>query len=316
MTDVAAIHEPAARVAARLIEELLPRMADAEARIAAFIAAATELGPMDHYKVYPSAARAVAAGIAAEHGADTLRRFLRAAIASAIVATIASARFLNLPPRVAAQQRRHFLRMAGDDSLPEWLSLDQDLFHKEFGLATLRLYAAGSRLVDYRCGVPRSVMLKQGWKRTLPALWYMARLGGFRPYFQVHTHTFNLDQFNEAGSEELYLCCAELYALHPQVLGMYGSSWFYDPAMARVSPRLCYMIDTPLAGGATVLFVLHGGDALNNALSKSETRRKLYAEGKYMPSIYIILWGKKAQLAWARRRLAQGPVPGQPADQR
>ena len=316
MTDVAAIQGAAASMAARLVDQLIPLIPDAAPRIARFIDAATTLGPMDHYKIYPAPARAIADEVAAQHGVETLRRFLRAAIASAIVATMAGARFQNLPPRVAVQQRRHFLRMAGDDSLAEWLSLDQDLFHKEFGLATLRLYGAGSRLVDFRCGVPRSVMLKQGWKRTLPALWYMARCGGFRPFFQVHTHTFNLDQFNEAGSEELYLCCAELYALHPQVLGMYGSSWFYDPAMARVSPRLCYMIDTPLAGGGTVLFVQHGGEALSNALSKSETRRRMYAESSYMPSIYIVLWEKQAQMAWARQRLARGSLPGQAPDQR
>ena len=51
-------------------------------------------------------------------------------------------------------------------------------------------------------------------------------MGGFRPYFQIHTHQFMLDAFNEAGWEECYRCCAELYAVHPEVLGMQAAVGF------------------------------------------------------------------------------------------
>jgi hypothetical protein len=179
----------------------------------------------------------------------------------------------------------------------DWLDIDRDLFHKEFGLATLRLYAAGSQLVDYRCAVPRSTVTKEGVGSALPKLLTMAALGGFRPYFQIHTHKFNLAAFHEAGWEECYQCCVELYDVHPDVLGMFGSSWFYNSHLAEISPRLAYLRDTPCNNGAKLMFVVKGGEAIANSTSTSPSRRKLYEEGKYMPTNYMLIWGRTAQRA-------------------
>lgn len=305
MTDVAAIQEQAASAVSALINQLQSGLPDAGARVADFICACENLGPLDHYKVFPAAAQAIAAAVGQEHDSATLRYFLRAVLASAVLRTVGGVRFRALPQRTAANQGRHLLRIVQDtDAQAAWLALDHDLFQKEFGLATLRLYAAGSQLVDYRCGVPRSTMLAEGVGRALSKLLTMARLGGFRPYFQIHTHKFNLDAFNEAGWEECYLCCAELYQIHPDVLGMYGSSWFYDPALAAISPRLAYLRDTPRENGAALMFVVKGGDAINNATATSASRRQLYEAGKYAPTNYMLVWGRDAQRAWAARHLA------------
>lgn len=284
---------------------LAPLRSDVLTVIDEFNRAAVQVGPLDHYKVFPPAARSIAEAFGAQHGQPALRQFLRAAIVRAILATVASQRYQALPPLTAANHARHLLRMARDrDGQVEWLDLNNDLFHKEFGLASMRLYAAGSQLIDYRCGVPRSVVTREGVGRALPKLLTMARLGGFRPYFQIHTHKFNLDAFHEAGWEECYLCCAELYSVHPEVLGMFGSSWFYDPQLDTISPRLAYLRHTPAQGGASIMFVVEGGEAIGNSTSTSPSRRKLYEEGKYMPTNYMLVWGREAQRAWAARKLA------------
>jgi len=36
---------------------------------------------------------------------------------------------------------------------------------------------------------------------------------------------------------------------------MFGSSWFYDPLLADISPHLNYLRDVPMAGGAELFFV-------------------------------------------------------------
>jgi hypothetical protein len=307
MTELHAVLNNATKRLSALIGLLEPSLPDPTPRIAAFTDAACAVGPLDHYKVFPSGARRIAADIEQLAGADHRKLFLRAVLLQALIRTLDGAPFKRLPPRVAAFQARHLERIAAHaDDRAEWLNINHDLFHKEFGLATLRLYAAGAQLVDYRCGVARSLMLKEGVLKAVPKLFAFVKLGGFRPYFQIHTHTFNLDAFHEAGWEDCYLCCAELYAIHPEVLGMFGSSWFYDPALAGISPRLAYLRDTPCAGGATLTFVQQGGEAINNALSTSPSRRKLYDEGKYVPTNYMLLWGKKAQIAWAGNRLASG----------
>lgn len=266
-----------------------------------FVREAPSWGPLDHYKVFAPAADEILAMVRGRGGETAVRAFLRAAILHGVATSLAGPRFAALPARVKVQQLRQFKRMAADtDPGAEWLSLEHDLFRKDFGLAIVRLYAAGSRLVDPRCGVPRSMLWRgtpRDWLRCATTLF---SLGGFRPYFQVHTHTFMLDAFNEEGSNELYRCCAELYDLYPEVLGTYGASWFYDPAVTRVSPRLSYLREVPESGGARALYMSTGGQALKNALAKSETRRRLYESGEYVPKIYMIIWGREKQKAWAR----------------
>lgn len=266
-----------------------------------FVNTAPSYGPLDHYKIFTPGAREVLSQVRTAGGETGVRAFLRAAIAHAIVTSLAGPRYAALPARVKVQQLKQFKRMANDTAPDaEWLSLDHDLFRKDFGLALVRLYAAGSRLVDPRCGVPRSLLLRGTPRDWLRCMTTLVELGGFRPYFQVHTHTFMLDSFNVEGSNELYRCCAELYDLHPEVLGAFGASWFYDPAVSSVSPRLSYLREIPESGGARTLYMSTGGEALNNALAKSETRRRLYETGKYVPKIYMIIWGREKQKTWAR----------------
>ena len=150
-------------------------------------------------------------------------------------------------------------------------------------------------------------MFKEGLAGVPTNLLKFARLGGFKPYVQIHTHLSYLDEFNEEGWNECYRCCADLCRVRPELLGMFGSSWFYDPVLADISPRLDYLREIPVKGGAELLFVEEGGGAVGNALSTSPSRRKLHEEGKYMPKSYMLAWGRKAQMAWAERNPG-GPV--------
>jgi hypothetical protein len=86
---------------------------------------------------------------------------------------------------------------------------------------------------------------------------------------------------------------------------MFGASWFYDPALDEISPRLGYLRKTPIAGGAFFI----QGDATEedkrNALSTSSTRQKLYDEGKYIPRSHMLIWGKNDQINWANKHKSQ-----------
>lgn len=278
--------------------------------VAEFVRLAQDVGPLDSYKIFPQAARNLIPSKLLDTGIPASRVFLKAAILQGMLGMLASAHFGSLPARVRAQQLRQLQRMAADtDEQAEWLHIDHDLFHKEFGIATLRLYVAGAQLADPRCGIPRSIVMKSGLMNLPKNLTTMLRLGGFRYYFEIHTHQFMLDAFNEEGWNECYLCCAELYALHPEVLGMYGGSWFYDPVLDTISPRLSYLRAVPMAGGAKLFFVEEGGSARNNSLSTSPTRRKLYEEGKYSPKSYMLVWGKSMQMAWAKDYLEASTPP-------
>lgn len=282
--------------ALKLIPELPPDIS-----LDGFIHAATDIRPYEHYKYFGKAARDIVERINAVGGIFSVRAFLRAVLGRTISTWANTGHYRRLPPLCAYYHAAQLDRISQDfDATSEWLDLGDDLFQKEFGIASLRLYAAGAELVDYRCGIPRSIVLRQGAGRVIPNIALMLRLGGFKPYFQSHLHAFNLDAFNEEGRNDLYRCCVELYALHPECLGMFGSSWFYDPALDHISPRLSYLRKIPMEGGAHLFYVRDGGEATSNALAKSETRRKLYEEGKYVPRIYTLVWGRKDQIKWVR----------------
>lgn len=266
-----------------------------------FLSCAAKIGSLQHYKILPEPACNIAREVGHKSGERELRRFLRIAILQAVIESIESGRLTALPKKILGYQLRHLGRIAGNtDPCDEWLDLSHDLFHKEFGLASLRLFAAGSQLIDVRCGIPRSVIFAEGKLQAPGRLLVFSRLGGFNPYFEIHTHKFNLDQFHEAGWEECYRCCAELYGLFPKSLGMFGSSWFFDPALESISPRLNYLRSTPIAGGAKLMFYSEGGDAIANSLATSVSRRQLFGEKKYMPKNYLLVWGREAQIAWAK----------------
>lgn len=258
------------------------------------------VGPREHYKHMPHAVHALAAQARQLLGDGGVAVGLHAVLFQALDDTLASGRLAALPPRVQAHQLRQYQRII-ESCTPhaDWLTLDSDLFHKDFGLATLRLYAGAAQLIDPRCGIARSILMADGLGGLAQATAALHRLGGFSPYFQIHTHTAYLDEFNEEGWNECYRVCADLYRLHPQCLGMYGASWFYDPVLEQISPRLAYLSQVPLQAGAERLLVARRGEFVDDAIATSPTRRKLFEEGRYKPCSYMVAWGRQAQTQWA-----------------
>jgi hypothetical protein len=273
----------------------------ADVTVSRFVDAAVNVGPTANYKQFSDIARGMVLRVNTVCGPVATRAFLRAALELTISDNVNRGRYQRLPPLCARYHAAQLARIASDRDLSSsWLDLADDLFQKEFGIVSLRLYVAGSNLVDYRCGVPHSFILREGLPKAWTNLRVMMRIGGFRPYFQGHIHRFNLDSLNEHGREDFYRCCVELYALHPQVLGMFCSSWYYDPALDAISPRLSYLRTTPLAGGAHLMYVETGGEAIANATAKSPTRRRLYDSRQYTPKAYMFVWARSDMETWAR----------------
>lgn len=265
-----------------------------------FIDLATKIGDFDHYKYFPEAAKKIITEIQSTHGLSATKTFTRGILLHAIIDLIEKKSLEGLPATILKHQSMHLYRIANDtETESDWLDISHDIFQKEFGITTLRLFSAGAQLIDVRCGIPRSILLKNGLGNVYKNLALMIKLGGFKPFFQIHTHKLNLDQFHEEGWNECYRGCAELYEIIPKSLGMFGSSWFYDPALDSISPRLNYLRQTPIEGGANLIFYSEGGDAIDNSIATSSTRRELYEAGKYMPKSYMLIWGKEAQKKWA-----------------
>jgi hypothetical protein len=177
----------------------------------------------------------------------------------------------------------------------DWLRLGRDDFMKELGIVRLSVLPAVAQLIYPWSGLSRSVVLRAG-----PRVWgyVMGSCGGLKPFLEIHTH----DQmagayFNGNGWDETYRLVRKLYATFPDHRGMAGLSWFYDPALSVLSPRLDYLRSVPVAGGARLIRV--GTSDADHALAthSSATRREAAAQGRYLPTKYALVWSRHAMTA-------------------
>lgn len=262
---------------------------------------AAQVGPADHYGVMPSSFCRAVEALPCAAGSGSPRRQLFGVLLGASLNLLDSPSFGALPSR----SRRHHLgqlkRIASlEDPEADWLSLSSDIFHKELGLATLRLHAAAAQLIDPRCGIPRSILVRQPPRHWWSTSSLFLRMGGFSPLFQIHTHLSYLDEFNAEGWKECYRTCADLATIYPAVRGMFGASWFYDPAIEEISPRLAYLRQDPMSGGAACLLYAEEGHFVQDAISTSPTRRQLHEAGQYHPRSFMLVWTRGDLLSWAR----------------
>lgn len=274
---------------------------DALVRLERFLEAFASLPRSARYRDIPAEARAIHDDVLRQAGEPAAQALLLAALFKAVCNSLAGVRLPMLPPRVLNHQLRQFARIvAHEDAFARECQLASDVYMKELGLARLRLYAGASNLIDPQAGVARSVLWKGGALQFLARALLFARIGGFRPFFEIHAHKLYMEEFNAEGRRECYRCCADLYVLHPDMLGMYAGSWFYDPALALVSPHLAYLRADAVAGGSACLFVAHDEQAVCYSTAKSATRRAAVAAGNYRPATYALVWPRRAQIAWAR----------------
>jgi len=191
------------------------------------------------------------------------------------------------------------IRAVAESAPDEIFSLDHDPFVKDLALCLGQLFPGGARLVDLRSGLPRRLLL---WQRGQAprALRFFVAAGGFAPWLQTHVDPRDLSQFSEAGLVRTYLRVAAILEANPNVLGVFGGSWFYDPCLETLSPHLAYLQRLPRAHGAGLFLAPTTPGTVRSALLKSKRRREAHEQGSYRPQSYFMVWPRGPLLAWAR----------------
>lgn len=287
-------------------------------RIAAFNRVLDRLSPADRTRVEALAPHAaIAAATAAPHwnfdlpshavdqllgpdASDDLRRGLIALWALELPARIAGE---DLPDEVLALYPDHIERLAA------FLDADTGAYDRDFWAKDVRVSLALSvpgaqtQIIDLSSPlgagpVVRSALAGHGLN-ALPA-WIGA--GGWRSWLEVHTEARHLADFNEAGWDRAWVTAAAILKRRPHMAGMIGSSWFYDPPLETISPRLAYLRLNPLKGGA---FMVHQGPGeihTRRAGASSPTRAALIEKGEYVARSWIMAWPREALIRWADGR--------------
>ena len=220
----------------------------------------------------------------------------------------------DLPGRIAAEH----LPEASLELYPEWIGrmadfltagadpYDRDFWAKDVRLSlALSVPGARTQMIDLSSPLGPGQVLRharEGWGwSVIPAY---AAAQAWKPWLEVHTESRELSDFNAAGWDRAWATAAEILKTRPHMAGMLGSSWFYDPPLETISPRLAYLRLNPLQHGA---FMVHQGPGdihTERAATSSPTRKALIEEGKYTARSWIMAWPRAALIRWADARKA------------
>lgn len=221
---------------------------------------------------------------------------------------------LEMPGRIVTAD----LPQASLELYPEWIQrladflttaadpYDRDFWAKDVRISlVLSVPGARTQMIDLSSPMGPGQVLRharEGWGwSVIPS--YIATQS-WKPWLEVHTESRELSDFNEAGWDRAWATAAEICKRRPQMAGMLGSSWFYDPPLEQISPRLAYLRVNPLNHGA---FLLHQGPGeihTQRAATSSPTRAALIEKGEYTARSWIVAWPRAALIRWADSRAA------------
>jgi hypothetical protein len=169
--------------------------------------------------------------------------------------------------------------------------LAKDSFLKDLWLARIVMIPAFAQVWWPHSGLSAKAVLRAG---PAAATYVFLRCGGRRPYLEGHTHDPVAKAYwNEPGwREALRLAALALPAL-PRARGIFGTAWFYDPAIREISPRIAFAQDLQVGAGAHRLRIGSNEAAIANATLTSAERRNRYRDGLYLPTDYAIIWSRR-----------------------
>lgn len=296
----------------------------APAHIAAFEAVLARVTPDDRARLHAlKDAAADAAAASAPHWdfdqpGHRAEEALRAAFADALTddhrRALVAIWALEMPARVPAAD----LPAVVLELYPEWIGrladfltaaadpYDHDFWAKDVRISlVLSVPGARTQMIDLSSPMGPGQVLRharEGWGwSVIPAY---AAAQAWKPWLEVHTESRELSDFNEAGWDRAWATAAEILKRRPEMAGMLGSSWFYDPPLEQISPRLAYLRLNPLKHGA---FMIHQGSGdihTQRAATSSPTRAALIEKGEYTARSWIVAWPRAALIRWADARKA------------
>ena len=176
-----------------------------------------------------------------------------------------------------------------------------DLFAKDLGLCRLKLLPCGSEVVDLWSGIPRSTLLRGNVSQLVWVAMFLSRLGGFKPFYESHWDRRLVRRFTAKEYDLCYVRIADLLRLNPDVKGMFGSSWWFDPQLKDIAPELLFLRRTPVENGARIFQLGPDAGAIRDAVQFSKKRKALYESGKFTPCRYMLVWARADMLTWADR---------------
>lgn len=230
-------------------------------------------------------------------GDDSLGHYHRNLLVHLIVTRVACSRF---PETVQTQYFEEFERMLEELSRnpSEWYSWDEDLFCKDVAICCCRMFPAGCLKTEIHSGVPRRMFTKVKPRELLSFSSLVLRLGGFGPFFEIHLDVRYRKKLTPEGWEYALRLVGQTLKMYPEVKGVTGASWFFDPAIAIISPHLWYLRQQIEENGGEFFYAGTNNRVIELATLASAARKKRFKDGSYIPASYMMIWSRENILKW------------------
>ncbi|MCG7499644.1 hypothetical protein MHO82_22525 [Vibrio sp. Of7-15] len=184
-----------------------------------------------------------------------------------------------------------------------YLDAHHDYFKKDIHIAALKMLPTSSICHLEVSGLPRRFLLCGGISQACYGLktLYLDLRGNYKRLFELHMDDRRIQpHFLEEGWIRLYKEVAKEVLCQPNISGVFAQSWFWDKAVGDISKNTQYLRSIPEQGGAK-FFKLSESDADKSAALNNKKRKRLYVEGQYKPTGYLMIWPRKALLEWYRQ---------------
>ena len=240
--------------------------------------------------------------ISSEYGRHTLSRYLKLALSFFMVDSLKRLNCNILPSEILRLYHEWFERILGDfstqpDKYYHYRCLS---FAANVKVCSLRYFPVGGAWIVETRSIGLRPFLDGGAMQFFDYFQYVTlKAGGFSRYYSMHTTPQYIRRFNEREINLAYLRIADLMKTDPGVKGIYNRSWYLDPNIENISPKLTYLRQVPLQNSAKFFAAGTTKDDVKHALTMSFVRQRLHDEGKYTPTAYAFIWPRNTFLDWA-----------------
>ena len=195
-----------------------------------------------------------------------------------------------LPEGVSNYLKEDFLRIVdyAKKENPKFLTFNDFQFFSYMQKLCFKCFPVGNHNVNIS-GFSRSLVFRQTFYSKLTFIKTVLGMGGNYPLFELHYNPHRLRLFNPDGWNEVFSLSAQILKVKKEVKGVFGATWFYDPAIERISPELYYIRKLIEKIGGEFFLVGSSEDDKKNAFFASNARKKSYEEGKYVPTSYMAI---------------------------
>lgn len=210
----------------------------------------------------------------------------------------------SFPESILQLYEKWFERVLQDlNTQPDnYYHYERDLFLKDLAVCAFRMIPVGGAwCVEIGTASKRGLIAKGALRYPGNIAFHIFKQKGLKPYYVIHTFDRYIMRFTPKEMDRAYMRIAEMLKRNPDIKGIYRSSWFLDPAIDRISPRLSYLRLVPAENGARFFRTYTRDLDIQHATCNSPERKQLYDEGNYAPTCWGYVWPRNSVIKWAGR---------------